>query len=500
MVDYVKVVYFLFKGGVKLESEILKPRQIIEGNFIGCILKDLSLIDDYLDLNLTTDLKMSEAKFYFAIGKALRKLGNKVFDYPSLLAFLEDKSQLKNKFEEFGGYEAIQDLMDVINVENSKHYYDELTKNNILLELNKRGFALKNDWSKIQKMNLEEIHAWYEAHLNEIFMRVEHKVKIENIGITDEDIQGYIEGIDLGISLAKYMPRVNHLLCGLPRKEMTFLSGFQNVGKSTMSYVAMILAIVECGGKAMIVSNEQNITNFKRLLLIHVLCTEFKYYNIALRKLKSGHMSDDDKRMMKLAQATINEKYMPNLLFAETFDYNITTVRRLCKTANLRGCDVFLYDTFKLDSDGDGQAYIKFINDSKAIFQEVKKSNMAGLMTLQNAMSQNQKRVLDLSVFASAKGVSEVASEVLMIRRLMPDEYTGEKQECKVFNYMKDSNGKYTKIKEEVPLNPDKQYIIMFHTKTRNAEVGTQVVYEYNGAFAHFKEIGFASCKPDTKY
>ena len=482
-----------------MREEILKNRNLLEGNFIGSMLKDLTAIDDFMDLEINKELLLEESKFFFMLAKTIRKLGGNVFDQPSVLAFIEDKAQIKEKYNDFGGYEAISDLIDVVNSENTEQYYNELLKSNILLELNDRGFSIKNDYYKLKNMTLEELHSWYEYHLNNIFVKVEHKVKIENMGITNDDIESFNSGADMGINISKYLPKINYMICGLPRKEMTYISGFQNVGKSTWSFIDYMCPVVEDGLKVMLVSNEQGIKNFKRLLMIHVLTRRLNYWKIPLKKLKSKNTCKEDLEMQLKAQEIINNEYMPYLLFAEAFDYNINTTKKLIKTANARGCEVFAYDTFKLDSDGDGTAYIGFINDSKSIFQEIKKTNMAGVMTLQLKMGQKQRRILDLDMFANALGVSEVASESLMIRALQSDEYAGQKNECKVWNYVKGSDGGHTSIKEFVTLKEDKRYILVFHTKSRNSPTGVQVILEYNGDFCHYKEIGYASCV-DAKY
>lgn len=76
------------------------------------------------------------------------------------------------------------------------------------------------------------------------------------------------------------------------------------------------------------------------------------------------------------------------------------------------------------------------------LYSKKLKTNMAGVMTLQLKMGQKQRRILDLDMFANALGVSEVASESLMIRAsLQSDEYAGQKNECKVWNYVKGSDG-----------------------------------------------------------
>lgn len=121
------------------------------------MLKDLTAIDDFMDLEINKELLREESKFFFMLAKTIRKLGGNVFDQPSVLAFIEDKAQIKEKYNDFGGYEAISDLIEVVNSENTEQYYNELLKSNILLELNDRGFSIKNDYYKLKNMTPRRI-------------------------------------------------------------------------------------------------------------------------------------------------------------------------------------------------------------------------------------------------------------------------------------------------------------------------------------------------------
>ena len=70
-----------------------------------------------------------------------------------------------------------------------------------------------------------------------------------------------------------------------------------------------------------------------------------------------------------------------------------------------------------------------------------------------------------------------------MFRDIWRDEYTGDKQDIKPYNFQIEENG--TKIKQEIPIQRDsrKHYKIFFHCKSRNGEVGQSVIYEFVPGF-----------------
>ncbi len=63
----------------------------------------------------------------------------------------------------------------------------------------------------------------------------------------------------------------------------------------------------------------------------------------------------------------------------------------------------------------------------------------------------------------------------------------GEKHDCKAYKLNKDN----PKIKETIDLQPDKRYIVAFINKTRNDSGDNQILYQWDGVWNYWKEIGF---------
>ena len=83
------------------------------------------------------------------------------------------------------------------------------------------------------------------------------------------------------------------------------------------------------------------------------------------------------------------------------------------------------------------------------------------------------------------------------MRDIWQDEFNGEAYDIKPYRQKKDSNGKFTNEKEEITLDKDKKYKIMFLSKSRSDENGIALLYEFNGAWNKWVEIG--RCRPATK-
>jgi len=104
------------------------------------------------------------------------------------------------------------------------------------------------------------------------------------------------------------------------------------------------------------------------------------------------------------------------------------------------------------------------------------------------------RRYLDLSCVGKSRAIAETATQVVMFRTLSAD----EKEKIVVYNRKKDpATGKFTSIKEQVPIDPDKDYIVLFTPKNRFGDTQPQIVYERNMAWNSLREIGYTEINYD---
>lgn len=484
----------------KCLGKINENREQIEAPFVFCFWKDPDLYDDYKFVNDKKDetLKSEDAQFYFNLGKALYDAGFRKFDNITVYGFLQNKPNVKETFEDYGGYREVENLKQLVNVENVDAYFDKIAKLNTLEALCELTFNSFEDVSKFDKMSSQQVYDYFEYKLNDISIASTHDVEEESLVIDDKFIEECNTGDAVGISYAKNCPIMNYLTLGVPLGEMFMIAGHSGVGKSSFVFENMVLPMAEEGVKVAIVSNEMRSKDYKIMLLAHILTKELNYWGLTRKQIKMGHFTNEQREMLNKAKKISQEKYS-NLGFIKLFDNDIGKVLKYIKKKSKRGYQIFVWDTMKSDDSLDEKMFLQLLINSRKVFQLASKENIAIIPTYQLALYTVNQRYLDASCLANGKQIKEVFSEMIYMRQLWQDEYTGEKYDCKAYQLQKNEDGKYTKVKRMIELDKDKKYIVAFLDKTRNDEDKQQVLYEVNGRFNSWKEIGYCNILNEHK-
>lgn len=484
----------------KCLKKINENRDQAEAPFVFCFWKDPDLYDDYKFVNEKKDdtLKSEDAQFYFNLGKALYNAGFRKFDNITVYGFLQNKPEVKETFDNYGGYREVENLKQLVNVENVDAYFDKIAKLNTLNSLCKLTFDSFEDISKFDKMSSQQVYDYFEYKLSDISIESTHDVEEESLVIDDEFIEECNTGDAVGISYAKNCPIMNYLTLGVPLGEMFMIAGHSGVGKSSFVFENMVLPMTEDGVKVSIVSNEMRSKDYKIMLLAHILTKELNYWGLTRKQIKMGHFTNEQREMLNKAKKISQEKY-ENLGFIKLFDNDISKVLKYIKKKSKRGYQIFIWDTMKSDDSLDEKMFLQLLINSRKIFQLASKENIAIIPTYQLALYTVNQRYLDASCLANGKQIKEVFSEMIYMRQLWQDEYTGEKYDCKAYQLQKNEDGKYTKVKRMIELDKDKKYIVAFLDKTRNDEDKQQVLYEVNGRFNSWKEIGYCNILNEHK-
>ena len=126
----------------------------------------------------------------------LRK-GIKNFDEITVLTFLEDYPDLKSEYESKGGWKSIREYMNILDINNVEAYYNELMKNNLLIQLEKKGFDVENV-TALNKLNTADDGVdYFDAVLNAAALSISHDIKLEKLSYTDKDIERKKKGEDI---------------------------------------------------------------------------------------------------------------------------------------------------------------------------------------------------------------------------------------------------------------------------------------------------------------
>ncbi len=477
----------------------MEKRQIVECNFVFSLWKNPILFLDYGQLQDEYFLT-EEGKFYYNIGKELFKSKFVKFDEVALSTYFVGKDSIKLTYDTYGGYSTVREILSIVETDNIEGYFDNMIKGKIIKDLLNVGIDV--DLDRADKMSVDELYEHYDKILSTLFMSNPSNFELEDISISDNDINFLNEGNDMGIQFHEYSPRMNYHSLGFPKGELSMIAGFVNQGKSTFTVSNILYPIAKRGEMVGMIANEQTIIKIKTLLLSMVMFREMKEYSLPRRTLRKGNFTSTQLEILAKAKDKYNSILANNFKFIKMYDYNPTKLRKAVRLLASLGCELILYDVLKIDTSSNSAnnpAWMELINTSKDLMQMCSKLNIAGLITMQLDQNRNDRRVLTNELITGARGVNEVLSESWMIRILRKDEYTGQPHDCKAYTFKYDDKGKILKgsdkkpIKEYLELKEDEAFMVAFHTKSRSDEVGTQIIFKSILDFATYQEIGYCS-------
>lgn len=476
------------------EEKLNKKITESEGKVVGLVLKEPNILVDY---NINKNILSDEATFYIGIAEQLLGKGIEVIDQVSFASEVETLG-LKEVYESMDGWNTIRDLSSIVDLRNSDAIFDEWTKWKVIENYYKKGILdITKHWDKLSKMKSSQVLDYMEYQINDTDINICTDIVFETLDITDKELDDIINGVNMGLNFGKHSPILNYLTLGIPKADLTMFSSYTNGGKSSFTMNNIIIPIAEQKKKVVIVANEQQSIVYKMLLQIYVLTEKLSFYGITRKKLKTGKWTEEEKVMINKAREIISKEYSPYITFVKLYDYDMGKVNKIVKKLSKTGLELVVYDTMKYSGE-DESVWLSLIQDSKDIFQICSKNQVAGVITFQLAPALKSKiRRLDVECLSNGKQVAEVFSEMIGFRDIWDDEFDGETYDIKPYRFKKDTNGKFTSVKEYFKLNKDKTYKIFFHFKSRNDEVGTCIIYEFDGAWNKWKELGY--CTPHHK-
>lgn len=471
---------------------LISKRKEIECNFVLSLWKRPDEIADYLKIKNGEDIITDDGMFYFGLATQMYKLGYRTFDNITTYTFLADKEVLRRGFDNRGGYATIAEITSLLDIDNIESYYDELVKNNSILGLYDNGFQVEKYMDKFQQMTSEDVYDFIDYKVNNIFIDKVEKLQPEDLS---DGYEKYVDSWDKGTMRGFKVgyPILNYRLAGVHKENLLLHLAHIGNGKTTSSIIFYILPAIESGENVCIIANEQGVEEFRQMILSSVLFNKIGYHKINRQRFIQGGFTAEDREQIKAAQQWLkNQK--GKILFIPTNDYSIRNVKKVIRKYSKVGYGLFVFDTLKPETESSDRAWAQFSEVSKELFLIAKKEKVAIIATAQLSSESMARKYLDLSCVGKSRAIAETATQVVMFRSMSDD----EKQKLQVYRLHKDEQtGKYTNIRDEVPIDINKDYIILFTPKNRFGDVQPQIVYERNMAWNQLKEIGLTHISYD---
>ncbi len=274
-----------------------------EYNFVFTLWKFPKLYSRYISKIEKIDkfFDNKDANFFYILGKQMYKSGFNNFDMASVLSFISKNKSIEEAFNSKGGYNTFDLIKDELSKDNVGGYFSEILKINCLNELQNSGINIEKDYHKLSQMSPEQIRLFYSYKVNSIFQSSLSETPIEQMLISEDDLNEFNSGAIMGLSIAKTSPLLNYEILGI-NKGLTFVGGTVNEGKTSFTLAVIVMGWLKDGRKTCLISNEQTIMEFKQILLSMAYQELFNDNEISRRRIKIGKY--DNSEWDKIKQAT----------------------------------------------------------------------------------------------------------------------------------------------------------------------------------------------------
>lgn len=480
------------KQQAEVAKQILEYKLGAEASIVSMIYKNPDLLrETNLSLN---DFHNNCWRVYFEIAKDLIINEKKVtLSEVDIGLYLEKHPKLADKYyNEYGGYQTIENAGFYIKEENFDSYVTDLRKWNVVAKLVKHGFPCdKERLSEICDMSAEDLYDEYTVYLNDIFANIDNSVKSYN-GFADMKalIDELDEGMGVGIPFAN-CDFLNAETGGMLGGNIIGMGASSGVGKSTLSINYVFPTVMKRDLKAVFIINEEDQNKFKKEALIWYCTNELKK-PIPKRTLRDGKFDKETKETLYKAAEwfeSIQEK--KNITIIPLEQYTARTVVKLIKKYTKMGCDIIVLDTLKESYDArDKESWKSLMTDCVDFYDAIKHTDTCMIITYQ--LVKNKSKYLTNADIGVSKGILDVFSVNIFFRRPLQTEFEGEKDELYCYIPIEGSAAR-----REPKLSKGKHYMIGFISKNRFGQSDIQIVSEADFSINYYKDIAYCSVVQD---
>lgn len=491
---------------------ISRKAEINEAYFMGLLWANpLETYADYSN-TITQDEFIHEVwGFYFELGRRMYEEGIKTFDDITVSTKVKEYN-ITEQFKEYGSMRTINDAVDIVkaNSDNIDYYYETIKKNYVIRQL----FLLFGDKVLVKKkkydfdvMTREQLTTYWTDKMNKIGLGEVARYEVEDLYIDADEFMRKLEeeSAEMLPFYNSYM--MNSITQGVPRGSVMMFGGFGNTGKSSITAEKFVMSCISNREKCIIVLNEEDAQAFRQKIVLSLLFHEF-HTGIDRKRMVNNKLQDKDRDKIRQAFGRMRElmdgdEAQIKVVFMDK--YVIKDLEKIVRFWANRNYSNLLIDTHKVSDDSPhDKRWEIFVEDMKSIYRLTRKNagglNLRTLVTFQLADSALRNRYLDFSAIGEGKASKNEAAIVMMFRPIWSDEYPDKKQSLNVYRLKKNERtNEYEK--EEVDLEEDKAYYLMFTPKNRtgqNNDNGQPVlVLEPQFNSNHFKEIGWTFVAKD---
>lgn len=476
----------------EIADKILKYKLGDEASIVAMIYKNPDLLRE-------TNLELKEFshdcwRVYFEIAQKLIITEKMItLSEVDVGLYLEKHPKLADKYyNEYGGYQTIENAFSYIQEENFDSYVEKLRKWNTVAKLIGRGFPCDDEkLSEICDKPIEELYDEYTVHLNDIFSNVDNNIKSYN-GF--DDMKSLIDELDAGKNVGipfKNCRILNDETGGMLGGNIIGFGASSGVGKSTLSINYIFPTIMDRDLNALFIINEEDQNKFKKEAIIWY-CSNILRKPISKKTLRKGGFDKETKETLyKAAEWFESLKDKKNITIIPLEQYTAKSVIKLIKKYTKLQFDVIVLDTLKESYDSrDKESWKSLMTDCVDFYDCIKHTDTCMIITYQ--LVKNKSKYLTNADIGVSKGILDVFSVNIFFRRPFQTEFEGGKDELYCYEPIKGSNSNNV-----IKLKKNEHYMISFISKNRFGNSDIQIISEANFSINQYRDLGYCNVVQD---
>lgn len=509
----------------------MEDRKVIESLVLSCIYQDLTLV---AETNLKpSDFELDVTCFYFQLAQELVKNIKRV-DELSIASWV-GANGLKELYDQYGGFKRVKNLLSLGDVNNYNSYVDNLKKYILIDNLkNKRGFDIYKEITYNGKkiipgdmlpyMTSNEFHDFIQLLFSDIEVELaDQDMVFEQLYYTEEELRVMQEGKEENTShfditleweengeyrYIQSLKMIDEILGGYERKNGVHIVGATSGSFKTTFCLNVALGLVTTSKEKVVISSNEQVSRYYKDLLMAMVCQHvFKCHSLTRQKISRNKFDEEEMKVVRAANEFIKEKFGDRLRFLSVNSFNSKKMTKLMKRLKLsEGVSYWIFDTFKYAGEEGGnnsqnqnivQELVQMSRDFDAVGRQY---DIGVILPTQLLVTTDKLSYLTTQALANSKQIAEVASSVVLFRRIKPFELdkNDKKYFLKPFVYKWDGIRK-TYIKKDIevidPFNTDEerkrrfnkevlckdnQYLLMFICKNRHGSTDKNPILEVN--------------------
>lgn len=478
-------------------NELRSVQHRQESFYVASVFNNISNYHDY-PLEVSHFDKKSIFLLYFGIAKNMIKKGYDTLDSLSVDSFISEiGGDIKKSYDEYGGYDKIQLIKDVVLEDNVETYYFNVLKYYSLASLYEKGFDIEGKWNIVKDMNYEEVHEYIISLTSDVFTNVElGKDKVIDIKTGLEQMV-----IDADKGVLRGIPYKSHLLTsmthGFRRGEMTILGGKSGEGKSFLATNLVIPSMIDLKERIVIICNEEDEAKWQREIITMIINNKILIKDnekFDKGRFFEGGFSEWEWDILRQGMElfdTLVEDEMIMFVNLTTFsmDKAIEIIKSYSSKHDIR---YYILDTLKLDNDIGSKLgespWLALQQSSVKLYNVVKKNARNSHIMLTYQLNKSNTKRLTMESIGISKNIVDVASTVILARNLWDDEKRSSKDGGLA---VKNTDDKI------VQLNKERDYMALFVLKNRAGSTQGEIIMRTDKAYNMIRDVGLANIADD---